>query len=29
MDSLILITKNISFADLTSRRKSPIDVYEE
>ena len=29
MDSLILITKNISFADLTSRRKSSIDVYEE
>ena len=29
MDSLILITKNISFADLTSGRKSPIDVYDE
>jgi hypothetical protein len=29
MDSLIRITKNITFGDLRSGRKSPIDVYEE
>ena len=29
MDNLIRITKNITFGDLKSGRKSPIDVYEE
>lgn len=29
MDNLIRITKNITFGDLRSGRKSPIDVYEE
>lgn len=29
MDNLIRITKNITFEDLKSGRKSPIDVYEE
>jgi len=29
MDSLIRITKSITFEDLRSGRKSPIDVYEE
>ncbi|HET6244821.1 MAG: hypothetical protein H0V01_10700 [Bacteroidetes bacterium] len=29
MDSLIRITKNITFEDLRTGRKSPIDVYEE
>ena len=29
MDNLIRITKTITFADLKSGRKSPIDVYEE
>lgn len=28
-DNLIRITKNITFSDLKSGRKSPIDVYEE
>ncbi len=28
-DSLIRITKNISFSDLRTGKKSPIDVYEE
>jgi hypothetical protein len=29
MDKLIRITRNITFDDLKSKRKSPIDVYEE
>ena len=29
MDSLIRITKNITFDDLKKGRKSPVDVYEE
>jgi len=29
MDNLIRITKTITFGNLESGRKSPIDVYEE
>jgi len=29
MDKLVYITRNITFDDLNSGRKSPIDVYEE
>lgn len=29
MDNLILITKNITFEDLRTGKKSPIDVYQE